>query len=356
MAQATLQPDVPPIIERKLAQVRRGIRTYVWLEGLAALVILLAVAFWVGMLVDWLFEPSPNVRLAGMIAVGIVGLWVAYRYLLRRAFVRLPDASLAVLLERRFGQLKDHLLTAVDLAVGDGETTVYHPELVAKTRAAAATASANVNTKDIFRRGPLAGRVIAAIVLAASLPIAALAASDVFGFWLERLALSNEPWPRRVHLEVVGFEPNADGKRIHKLARDDKFELVVRADTKDYVAPREVEFRFTSADGGRGRDSMTRIGEAVRGRDEFQEFRYEFNDVSSSMMLDIRGGDDRVDGLQLEIVDRPELVGMEVECVYPEYLGREPRRLPITGGMRIPEGTRLTLRAGSTKPLTSTLR
>ena len=36
MAQLTLQHDVPPIVERKLAQVRRGIRTYVWLEGLAA--------------------------------------------------------------------------------------------------------------------------------------------------------------------------------------------------------------------------------------------------------------------------------------------------------------------------------
>ncbi|MGD9634796.1 MAG: hypothetical protein AB7U97_16070, partial [Pirellulales bacterium] len=70
-----------------------------------------------------------------------------------------------------------------------------------------------------------------------------------------------------------------------------------------------------------------------------------------SMTLDVRGGDDRVDGLKLEIVDRPELTGMELECVYPEYLGREPRRLPVTGGMRIPEGTQLTLRAKSTKPL-----
>src|SRR5262249_50290123 len=155
-----------------------------------------------------------------------------------------------------------HLLTSVDLAVGDGESTVYHPELVARTRSAAATASANVNAKDLFRRGPLAGRGIAALVLAASLPLVALAASDVFGFWIERLALSTAPWPRRVHLEVLGFEPNAQGERVHKLARDDKFELVVRADTKEFIAPREVEFRFTSADGGRGRDTMTRIGDA----------------------------------------------------------------------------------------------
>jgi hypothetical protein len=249
--------------------------------------------------------------------------------------------------------LKDHLLTAVDLAEGDGETTVYHPEMVAQTRAAAAAAAANVDARELFRRGPLAGRVFLAVALAATLPIAALAASDVFGFWLERLALSDDLWPRRVQLEVLGFPADASGQRIHKIARDDKFELVVHADTQDYVAPRQVEFRFTSADGGRGRDTMTRVGEAMAGRDEFQEFRYEFNDVSSTMTLDVIGGDDRVENLQLEIVDRPELVGMEVECIYPEYLNRPPRRLPITGGMRIPAGTQLTLHATSTKPLTN---
>lgn len=354
MAELTLQHDMPPIIERKLAEVRRGIRTYVWLEGLALVVTTLVVAFWLGMVLDWLFEPPAAVRLSAMIVVGLCSLWVAWRYLLRRAFVPLSTASLAVLLERRFSQLKDHLLTAVDLAEGDEDTTVYHPEMVAHTRAAAAKAAANVDAKELFRRGPLAGRVFLAVVLAATLPIAALAAKDVFGFWLQRLALSNELWPRRVHLEVLGFPADARGRRHQKIARDDKFELVVRADTRDYIAPRQVEFRFTSADGGRGRDTLTRIGEAVAGRDDFQEFRYEFNDVSSTMTLDVIGGDDdRVQNLELEIVERPELVGMEVECVYPEYLNRPPRRLPITGGMRIPEGTKLTLVAASTKPLTN---
>jgi hypothetical protein len=352
MSQAKLQHDVPPAIEQKLAQVRRGIRTYVWLEGLAAIVVTIAAAFWVGMLLDWMFEPSPQVRIATMIGVGIVGLWVAYRQLLRRAFVSLPDASLAVLLERRFPQLKDQLLTSVDLATGDDHSAVYHPEMVTRTRSAAAAAVAQVNSSDVFRRGPLAKWILAAVVLAVSIPIFAFAARDAFGFWLDRIALSTEQWPRRVHLEVVGFPPDANGRRTQKVAHDDAFELVVQADTKNFNSPDEVEFRFESVDGGRGRDSMIRVGDAVKGRDDFQAFRYEFEDVTTSMKLDVIGGDDRVEGLYLQIVDRPELVGMEVECEYPAYLNRPPRRLPITGGMRIPEGTKLTLHAGSTKPLT----
>jgi hypothetical protein len=353
MAQLTFQHDLPPIVEQRLGQVRRGIRAYVWLEGVAAVAIALVLAFWLGMFFDWLFEPSPQVRLAALAAVGLLGLWVAYHWLLRRAFVRLPDASLAVLLERHFRQLKDHLLTTVDLATGDGETTVYHPEFVARTHDAAAAATRDVDAKQLFRRGPLVRRVAIALALAASIPIFALTTRDVFGFWMQRLALSTAPWPRRVHLEVVGFPQDASGRRVQKVARDDKFELVVHASNRGFVPPKQVEFRFQSADGGRGRDTLTRVGEAVAGRDEFQEFRYAFNDVSSNLKLDVLGGDDRVNDLQLEVVERPELVGMEVECVYPKYLGRPPRRLPITGGMRIPAGTDLTLHAASTKPLTN---
>ena len=179
-----------------------------------------------------------------------------------------------------------------------------------------------------------------------------LLASETFGFWVTRIRLSPEPWPRRVHLEVVGFPADATGQRTHKLAQDDDFELSVHASTHDFVAPEEVEIRYRLADGRRGRDTMIRVGQAVPGQDEYQLYRYEFKDVAGSMTLDVVGGDDRVRDLKLEIVDRPELFSMEVECVYPEYLGRPPRRLPVTGGMRIPEGTHVTLHASSTKPLT----
>ncbi len=352
MSQLAVQLDVPPIVQRKLAQVRRGVRAYVWIEGLAAIVTTLALAFWLGLLLDWLFEPSPAVRLAAVGAVVALVFWIAYRTLFRRAFVRLPDASLAALLERRFHQFKDHLLTAVDLAQGDDGQATYHPELVARTCAAAAAAAKNVNAGQLFRRSSLVRRVVVAGSLALSIPLFALAASNTFGFWMERLALSPKLWPRRVHLAVLDFPADANGRRTKKLAHDDSFELVVHASTQNYVVPREVELRFRTLDGGRGRDSMIRVGDAVPGRDEFQAFRYEFEEVTKSMVLDVVGGDNRVEDLYLQIVDRPELVRMDVECVYPAYLGRAPRRLPITGGMRIPEGTTITLHATATKPLT----
>jgi hypothetical protein len=98
---------------------------------------------------------------------------------------------------------------------------------------------------------------------------------------------------------------------------------------------------------------MIRIGEAEPGRDKFQVFRYEFKRVAADMKFDVVGGDGRVNDLLLQVVDRPELYSLELACVFPGYLDREARRLQVTGGMRIPDGTGLVLHASATKPLSS---
>ena len=344
------QPDLPPAIRRILDVLRRRIRTYVWIQGLAIILALLGLAFWVGLAADWTFEPSIDVRRIALLVLGAALLFVTYRYLLRRIFVPISDSSLAVLLERRFPNLNDHVLTSVDVAAPE-HAAEYNPELMSRTHGEAVRAIASVDAGKVFNRGPLTRAVTAAVILVASIGLFAAMSRDTFGFWLERIALSDKLWPRRVPLEVVGFAPDAAGNRVHKLAQDDDFELLVHARTDGYEIPDEVEIRFRLADGRRGRDTMIRVGDAVPGRDEFQVYRYEFKRVAGDMQFDVVGGDDRVRDLELRVVDRPELFAIELECVYPSYLQRESRRLPVTGGMRIPEGTQLVLHAMSTKPL-----
>jgi hypothetical protein len=354
MATQFSQPDLPRAVRRTLDTVRHRFRAYVWLDGLAMLVATIGLVFWLGLAADWLFEPSPAVRRLGLVAAACVALYICYRYLLRRAFVPISDATAAILLERRFPMLQEHVITAVDVATAPANAA-YHPDLVSRTNQAADTAIASVTPGDLFNRGPLVRSLVSAAVLLASLAVFAIFSRDTFGIWLQRLALSDEPWPRRVHLEVVGFPPNANGQRTHKLAHDDDFELLVHANTDGYQIPDQVEIRFRLADGRRGRDTLVRVGEADNSRDDFQLFRYEFKHVVGDMDFDVVGGDDRVRDLHLQVVERPELMAIELECVYPEYLQRPPRRLPVTGGMRIPEGTKLTLHANSTKPLSAAL-
>ncbi|HVT29952.1 MAG TPA: hypothetical protein VHE81_18185 [Lacipirellulaceae bacterium] len=345
--------ELPFAVRRALDAVRRRIRAYVWIEGLAIVVATLGVAFWLGLAIDWTFEPSPAVRRIGLIAIAGVLLYVCYRYLLRRLFTPITDTSAAVLLERRFPALNDHLITAVDVASSPERTAIFHAELVAQTNEAASAGIANVDLGEVFNRRPLIRSLIAATALSLSIIVFAALSRDVFSFWLQRLELTDAPWPRRVHLEVAGFPPNDAGERTHKLAQDDDFELLVHASTAGYEVPNDVEIRYRLADGRRGRDTLVRVGEANQNHEPYQLFRYEFKHVNGNMSFDVAGGDDRVRDLHLQVVDRPELVAIELECAYPDYLHRSSRRLPVTGGMRIPEGSRLVLHAKSTKPLTA---
>ena len=352
MATTGSQLELPHAIRSALAAVRRRIRAYVWVESLATLVAVLGLAFWLGMLGDWAFEPTPETRKLALAAVGIITLFVAYRYLLRRAFVPISDSAAAMLLERRFPQLSEHLVTTVDVANSPERAAAFHPQFIAETTRAADAAVANLAIGDLFNRKPLLRALALAGLIVLSIAGLALASRDTLGFWLERIGLSEQPWPRRVHLEVVGFAPNAASKRTQKVAQDDEFELLVQASTNGFEVPDEVEIRFRLADGRRGRDTLTRVGD-VASHAGYQVFRYEFKHVTGDMDFDVVGGDDRVRDLHLQVVARPELFGIELACVYPEYLHREPRQLPVTGGMRIPEGTKLVLHASSTKPLTA---
>ena len=205
----------------------------------------------------------PPCAASALIVVGCFALYVAYRYLLRRVFVPISDASAAVLLERRFPNCK---ITCSPPSTSPPRPRTQ-PSIIRsssrKRSQAADAAIAGIQSRELFNRGPLIRAVTAAVVLVISIGVFASFSRDVFGFWLERIALSDEPWPRRVQLEVVGFPPDAAGQRTHKLAQDDDFELLVHANTDGYEVPDEVEIRFRLADGRRGRDTMIRVGDAA---------------------------------------------------------------------------------------------
>src|SRR5215213_10215508 len=114
-------PDHPlqlaPALKSLLAEVRRRIRAYVWAEGIAVLLIVLGLTFWTTLGFDWVFEPPAALRIGILVATAALVVWVLFFWILRRAWVRLADRSMAIVLERRFHhQLQDSLLASVELA------------------------------------------------------------------------------------------------------------------------------------------------------------------------------------------------------------------------------------------------
>jgi hypothetical protein len=359
----TENPNISPAIAALLGRLRTRIRAYVWLEGMALVVAALGAAFWLGLALDWVVEPSPAVRTGLMVLVGVGLLVLVYRTVLRRAFVPLADVSLAILLERYARNFDDSLLTAVELANSQQDLTGVHREMLAHTSEEATSRVAQVHLSDVFNFRPLVRCVVAAAVMLVSVGLFAYFAHDAFGFYVDRLQLSQERWPRSTRLTVEGFPADADGIRRIKVAKGGNYTLLIQADTSSkYKIPQRVEVLYTLDDGSRGRGDAKRIGNSVPGRDAFQEFQFTFENLHDSHTFDVVGRDEgvilglrdeRIRGLKLDVVESPGVIQKLIDVVYPAYMQRTPATLEATAAMQLPRGSKLTIHATSNKPLVS---
>ena len=118
MATVVERPRLEPHVATLLAQLRARIRRYVVVEGIAATIATLCAAFWLCLIVDWLFEASLSVR-RGLLAVGVAATAIAfYQLIVRRLAVPLSDRAWRCFC-RRFRAFDDSLLTAVDWTTSD---------------------------------------------------------------------------------------------------------------------------------------------------------------------------------------------------------------------------------------------
>ncbi|MGA2257275.1 MAG: hypothetical protein ABSG53_21680, partial [Thermoguttaceae bacterium] len=349
-------PHLPPAIRRQLGALRARIRRYVWLEGLAAIAVWLGAAFWGSMAIDWCFELPRAVRGALLAAAGIGLGVVLFRFILRRAFVRLSDTNMATILERQFPQLNDSLLTSVFLLDRPIEPSGFNPQMLVNTSNLAQQRLDKVPISEVFNPMPLVRKVVVALGLALTVGLLAVKAPAVLNLWAERnLLLTDSMWPHKIRLEAVGFTNG-----VAKVAAGANFDLRVRAfrgDTEIPVIPDKVEIRYRIEGGGRGRKTMKNIGRpatASTAADEaLQEYSYAFTGVLSSIHLDIAGGDAHLYDLQLKVVPNPSL-NLKLVCEYPAYVERSPKTIDSVGGavpVRVPIGSRVTIRGTADKPL-----
>ncbi len=362
MSTSTLPFEIPRPVASKVSRLRLLVRLYSFAEGLATVAIVLSAGFWLGLAVDWLIEPRASVRVAMWAAVALAAIVAAWRYIGRRALAPLPSDSLALLVERQYPELNEALVTTVQASTGRNSPDQAwsglsaHPfgrTLIDATGRQVASAIHGVQLRRVFDMRPLVRKGAVAFALLAAIAAFALIQRSTFDFWIERMQLGEQLWPRRVQLTVVGFE-DREVSPVVNVARDDDFELNVLASiVNGHAAPDEVEIRWRrTSDDGRGGGPMLRIGSAVPGRDEAQQYSYTFK-VSRDLKFDVIGGDDRVRNLRLHAVERPAVTRVWLEVEYPKYMQRESRSIPISGRAELPEGARAVCRVEANKPLAS---
>lgn len=354
MSQSTASPSTIVVaqspqlraVARLLSAVRRRAGWWVVIEAVALVGLALAAAFWGSLVVDRMLEPPAWVR-AAMVLAGVAGLfWILRRKLVDRLGTRLSNRSLALLVERHHPFFNESLVTTVELGLDQQDADSSHdlvdPEMFARTAADAVAGLPRVRVAELFRGRELSTLLFSGVMAGATIAACALISPETASLWLRRVVLLDEtPWPRRSRLMATDFR---DGVRI--VARGSDVDVVVAADAS-MVVPEVLDMRWQFSGASRSA-RMGRRGAATNGQ---QLFGHVIENIADDILFSVRGGDARLDGLRLKVVDPPTLSSLTIDYKLPDYLGGGQRRAPASGIVQVPQGSTVNIVCRSTKPL-----
>ena len=337
-----------------LAAIRGQTRRWIWVESLALVCIALVGFFWASLAVDWWLEPPREARAAVLVALAAGLAVLVAKKLCARLSAGLSDSSLAVVVERAHPGFRDSLSTAIELAEAPPEDV--DAGLLSRTAAEALAMVGQVRPERIFRRRELAMLAFVAGLAVASVLALVLAKPAVAGLWVRRLPLlGDDAWPRRVHLSVEGFPGG-----VRKVARGADVDVIVHA-LAEGEPPEQVDLRWRAkAEAGSGRTGGVRRlwhTDRMGGRGGLtaagQAFGHVLKGVGETLELEIRGGDARLRGLTLEVLEPPALEQLRITATLPAYLGGGVRVLPPARIVQVPRGAAVEIACTASKPLSA---
>jgi len=340
MSTHVAQPGVPEPIRSKLGALRRAVRLWFWIDGLAALCVAALGLSLLSLLVDRTFRMDRTQRalcLAGALAaLGVL----AWRRLVRPLSRKVVDDALGLIVEAQHGELRQSLIAALQLArLPDAAAIGYSPAMIEATAEAGARAAAGVDfgdTLDRRRRGQNLLRVGAAVALFAA---AAVLFPSTMGLWFSRnVLLSEATWPQKTHLRVLGAK---DGAIV--CPRGDNLSIHVQADAQG-VVPSLVSIRFRSQGGPSGTEPMVMVGDSV--------FRTVVKNVLEPFRFRASGGDATTPWHEVRLVERPAVESLSLGYLPPDYIGTKRVALPSNiGPHAVPKGSTLVVEGVATKAL-----
>jgi len=366
----------------KLSAVAALIRNYVIAESLLWVALWCLAIFWLGGMLDYLpvtagASETPRAVRIGLLVVMAVGAgWILVVRLARRVFAKLPTKSLALLVERKYPEFNNELVTAVELT-SKAETEVSNPAayraMLGRVHDSIGRRIERVEPATLLNWQPIWSLGVAFAFGVAVTAIASLGMSSWMRQWSQRLfALSDEPWPRRAVLSADGIQlqlppftgqlaaervmiPFEDG--LARLPIGAAAQLQISADTKAVAVPETCTLFYRAEDGSRGRANLRRVGGPVAGWQQFTLEGPPLDGLTDDLEFDVVGLDARLRDLRLQVVEPAVISEMQIECRYPAYLidtlSNRPsvERLSYRSGQRIPQGTEVMLIGKSSSPL-----
>jgi len=302
-----------PRVEERLRALSAGLTRLVWMHGLSTALGFAALWMLLTFALDWWLHVPLFVRLLHLLLLAGVTGYLLWRELVRPLRARPGRSGLAVLYERRQPELRELLVSAVELA-GEPADAGERSARRAIWSAAEALAPTLVPQRALDARPPrlrLWAGAAACLLLASAFAWQPEAAR----IYLERLLGGATAWPQRTHLslEVPSSDPEhpqalaqEQGELHVRLPKGADLPIVVRARGS---VPEEVTLHLSTG------------GEIVVSSSGGGSFRTFVRALSEDLLLTVSGGDDEDEEprFSVQVLEPPDVMGIAVAVEPPAY-------------------------------------
>lgn len=359
------RPEIPAV----LSQLRGRIRRYVFWEGVASVLVVLSLFFWISLAIDYgcsvVFKLELVQGARFLIALAAIGTAAAalITRILARMFRDFRTEALAMVLERRFPQLNDRLITSVQLVERSTERSPLAEQMLNRAVDEVAGLTAGLRLSEVFDFRPLRRAGFAAALLAVSIVMFGIMLPEAFGTWYRRnVILADEYWPRQSELNLVVLAEPGDRERpfqdgLYKHPRGADLTLLATVpDGKEIPESVRLKYRFQERSGG-GDGYFSKLGES--------QFKLTIKGFQHTAELTLTGGDyyNRRPYL-VQVVDAPEVDRIVLDSLFPVYTGLNEvndtgtdykrTAMAVQGSqVSLPVGTDFLLRVSCSKELTA---
>jgi len=315
----------PSEFQRKLRAVRGHLRRLILLAGAGRLVVVVVAALVVALLLDWSSKLETPGRMFLLVAASLASLYALWRFLLVPLRVGLGDEELALLVERRYPDLRDRLISTVQFARA-GDVAPLSQGMVEQLARDTHAQTAELDFQEVAspRRPALWAAGAALIVIVASVYTMFFPATVAIFACRFFDPFSSIEWPRRTQLSVLAYDKDShqlalEGPRIF-VPKGEDIHLLVRAarySGKLWRPPRRVSVHYRFPAGGGGRRNVP-VGEHAT-------YRTCFPTVIDRFSFYVTGDDATTQTYEVQVRNRPRIEEIRVTLRAPDYTGERER-------------------------------
>ena len=252
----------------------------------------------------------------------------------------MKNRSMAMLIERRYQQFGDSLLTTVSRSESHPSDVPVDEAMLERTRLDAEAHLQEVELSGVVNSRPLRRSLFLAGLLMLSIVALAIARPAVLRIATQRLCLlHSETWPRRCQIELVGIqvkrENPVEGIDEHsrflspfdgefRIAKGSTLTVMVQAhggvNDGDQSLPNNCSLIYQTDDLNRGIQPFRKIGTP---RDGIQLYSFDgqpLRGILDDITFYIRGGDHRLGPFKLAVVEEPYVVETKLDLKHPPYI------------------------------------